>query len=342
MEGDDLDNSQFSVLVRYSEGMMTAAGVVTLFIMIIGVIGNLLTAIALLRHSKIRTVAAAFIASLCVSDLLFCCLVLPFAASQFFHGKWIHGDALCSLVPMMRYGSVGVSLISVATISINRYILIAYPNVYPQIYTKTKVALYIAAIWIFSYGLMMPTFLGVWGTFGRDDKLGTCSINRDANGRSPKVALFMFGFAMPCLVIIISYANIYWVVRQSQKRVAQHSSSNLNTRRSEMHITKMVIVIFVAFVVCYLPLTIVKIFDPQLRFPAIHITAYLLLYTACCINPVIYVTMNKQYRDAYWATLRCTSRSYRFDSKSPDNVQNSKSFMSVSYLKNMVAKNPKG
>lgn len=41
---------------------MTAAGVVTLFIMIIGVIGNLLTAIALLRHSKIRTVAAAFIA----------------------------------------------------------------------------------------------------------------------------------------------------------------------------------------------------------------------------------------------------------------------------------------
>lgn len=59
--------------------------------------------------------------SLCISDLLFCFIALPFAASQFFHGKWIHGDILCSLVPLMRYGSVGVSLLSIAMISINRY-----------------------------------------------------------------------------------------------------------------------------------------------------------------------------------------------------------------------------
>lgn len=42
--------------------MLTAAGVFTILIMLIGVIGNVLTIVALLRHSKIRTVAAAFIA----------------------------------------------------------------------------------------------------------------------------------------------------------------------------------------------------------------------------------------------------------------------------------------
>ncbi|XP_017782985.1 PREDICTED: G-protein coupled receptor moody-like isoform X2 [Nicrophorus vespilloides] len=323
----------------YSKPMLTAAGVITLIIMVIGVIGNLLTVVALVRHSKIRTVAAAFIASLCISDLLFCFLVLPFAASQFFHGTWIHGDILCTLVPMMRYGSVGVSLLSVATISINRYILIAFPGLYPRIYTKLKVAIYIGIIWIFSYGLQIPTLFKIWGVFGFDNKLGTCSINPDENGHSPKTALFVLGFALPCIIIIICYAKIYWVVRKSHERLAQHTTS-VNTKRSEMHITKMVIVIFACFVVCYLPLTIVKVFDPDVHNAPIHVMGYILLYLACCVNPVIYVTMNKQYREAYLDTLRCRLVS-NFDSNTP-NVQNSKTHMSVSYLRNVVFNsNPK-
>lgn len=42
--------------------MLTTAGVITIITMIVGVVGNSLTVVALLRHSKIRTVAAAFIA----------------------------------------------------------------------------------------------------------------------------------------------------------------------------------------------------------------------------------------------------------------------------------------
>lgn len=44
--------------------MLTVAGVITLITMIVGVVGNSLTIVALVRHSKIRTVAAAFIARL--------------------------------------------------------------------------------------------------------------------------------------------------------------------------------------------------------------------------------------------------------------------------------------
>lgn len=131
---------------------------------------------------------------------MFCFLVLPFGASQFFHGTWIHGETLCILVPMLRYGSVGVSLLSVATISVNRYILIAFPSLYQRIFTKVKVVLYIAGIWVFSYGLQIPTLMGVWGVFGFDKKLGTCSINPDRNGRTSKTAMFLIGFVLPCVV----------------------------------------------------------------------------------------------------------------------------------------------
>lgn len=332
------DRSQFSELLRYSKPMLTAAGVITLCIMVVGVIGNCLTIIALIRHSKLRTVAAAFIASLCISDLLFCFTVLPFAASQFFHGTWIHGDVLCTLIPLMRYGSVGVSLISIATISINRYILIAKPHLYPKIYTRLKVSLYIGVTWAFSYGLQVPTIFGVWGVFGLDKNLGTCSINPDQNGHSPKTALFVLGFATPCLIIVICYAKIYWVVRESHQRLQQHSdtSNTVKTKRSEMHITKMVLVIFFCFVICYLPLTIVKVYDPKVRHAPVHVLAYLLLYLAACANPVIYVSMNKQYRHAYLDTVRCAMAPTHESSTPAPPLKHlhHEHSLSVSYLKN--------
>lgn len=268
---------------------------------------------------------------------MFCFLVLPFAASQFFHGTWIHGKTLCTMVPMLRYGCVGVSLLSIAIISINRYILIAWPHLYPTIYTKAKVACYIGGIWLFSYGLQIPTLLGKWGTFGFDEKLGTCSINKDENGNSSKTAFFVLGFALPCVIIVVCYAEIFWTVRKSHKRMKQHSSGT-NCKRSEMKITKMVLVIFICFVVCYLPITIVKIFDPDVQHAPLHVLGYILIYISSCVNPVVYVTMNKQYRQAYLDTLRC-SYSGNLDSTQQPPSQSphqSKTQLSVAFLKNIV------
>lgn len=61
-----------------------------------------------------------YICSLCVADFLFCVLVLPFNAMRFIQGTWTHGDLLCRLVPFVQYGNVGVSLLCIAMITINR------------------------------------------------------------------------------------------------------------------------------------------------------------------------------------------------------------------------------
>ena len=146
--------------------MLTMAAVLTILVMILGVSGNLLTIVALLRCPRVRNVAAAFIIrsvppdsrtlscvdvepwsrgsgelefgslkpvllfcrSLCVADLLFCVTVLPFSASRFIHGTWTHGGALCTVVPFMRYGNVGVSLLSIAMITVNRCASPAWPE----------------------------------------------------------------------------------------------------------------------------------------------------------------------------------------------------------------------
>ncbi|XP_061392890.1 G-protein coupled receptor moody [Musca vetustissima] len=343
----------------FSSSMLTFAAIMTLLIMIVGIFGNFLTVAALIKCPKVRNVAAAFIMSLCIADLLFCALVLPFSAYRFIEGTWEPRDVLCKMIPFIQYGNIGVSLLCIAMITINRYVMIAHHNSYGKIYKRHWIAAMIVFCWVFSYGMQLPTLVGAWGTFGYDPKLGTCSIREDDHGHSSKTALFITAFVIPCLIIIACYTKIFWVVHKSEQRLKRHankqnsipnnlrpppsagsnvetgnlqsrvsSSSSFSTdvkqesvqkqpttrikdqrevraKRNEWRITKMVLAIFLSFVVCYLPITIAKVADQDVEHPNLHILSYIMLYLSACINPIIYVIMNKQYRKAYKTVIMC-------------------------------------
>lgn len=80
---------------------------------------------------------------------------------------------------------------------------------------------------------------------------------------------------------------------------------DVKAKRNEWRITKMVLAIFLSFVCCYLPITLTKVADKDVRYPAFHIIGYIMLYLSSCINPIIYVIMNKQYRQAYKTVILC-------------------------------------
>lgn len=100
----------------------------------------------------------------------------------------------------------------------------------------------IAACWLFSYGMQLPTLLGEWGRFGYDSRLQTCSIMTDDHGHSSKTTLFITAFVIPCLVIIACYAKIFWVVHKSEQRLKRHATkqnsipNNLRPLASKIHI----------------------------------------------------------------------------------------------------------
>lgn len=200
-------------------------------------------------------------------------------------------------------------------ITVNRYIMIAHYNVYNRIYKKVWIGAMIAICWVLSFGMQIPTLLGVWGVFGLDSKLGTCTILKDDSGNSSKTALFVIAFVIPCCVIVCCYARIFCVVHKSESRMREHAAGipkskpkskekrELKTKRNEWRITKMVLAIFLSFLICYLPITIVKVADNEVQFPGFHVLGYIMLYLSACINPIIYVIMNKQYRQAYKTVL---------------------------------------
>lgn len=92
---------------------------------------------------------------------------------------------------------------------------------------------------------------------------------------------------------------------QSTKTKKLTDQREAKQKRNEWRITKMVLAIFLSFVACYLPITIIKVVDKDANWPGLHIFGYIMLYLSACINPIIYVIMNRQYRQAYKSVLLC-------------------------------------
>ncbi|KAI4487584.1 hypothetical protein M0804_005733 [Polistes exclamans] len=194
-----------------------AAGCCILF-MLIGIPGNLITVAALFRTKKLKNATTIFIMNLSFSDLMFCCFNLPLATSTFWHRYWLHGTLLCRLFPLLRYGLVAVSLFTVLTIAINRYVMIGHPRLYPKLYKTKYLIPMILATWIFGFSFLIITWFGHWGRFGLDTAIGSCSILPDVHGRNPKEFLFVIAFLTPCVAIVVCYARIFYIVRKTASK----------------------------------------------------------------------------------------------------------------------------
>ncbi|KAL9879953.1 G-protein coupled receptor moody isoform 1-T3 [Glossina fuscipes fuscipes] len=434
--------TSYELFEGYNEKLLEFAAIACTVFLVIGVPGNILTIIALTKGKQNRNATAIFIINLSISDLLFGCFNLPLAASTFFRRTWAHGDLLCRLLPLLRYGLLAVSLFTVSLITINRYVIIAHPRQYTRIYQRRYLTFMVMGAWLMAFSIMVPTWRGVWGKFGLDINIGSCSILPDRNGRSPKVILFLLAFLVPCICIVFCYARIFYLVRKAafrtrepatspkhrishatepiiinpirhqtyacdtvndenrkpftvnedleyidvnysfedlpisyeqishencvsnlqskainnlqtitktkenfinpspvkepenllgqlcvRKPSVKNSATRFSSRKNhyvamgntsnassiypgrmgqkDRRLLKMIFVIFISFVICYLPITITKIWEGGRRNHLFNISGYLLVYLTTCINPIIYVMMSSEYREAYWNLLRC-------------------------------------
>ncbi|KAK8392930.1 hypothetical protein O3P69_013153 [Scylla paramamosain] len=225
VEDDSGSQGDVARLIHYPRSATIFAAIASILFIVVGILGNLITIVALSKNRKLRFHATtAFVISLCVSDLLFCSINLPLTASRYIHEAWVLGDALCSVFPFFFYGNVATSLLNMVAITVNRYILIAHHNLYDRVYRQHFIYLMIAFIWLFSFGMMVPPLLGVWGQLGLDPPTFSCTILK-SNGSSPKKFLFLFGFLLPMIAIIACYSAIYYKVKQSRRNVAAHTNN---------------------------------------------------------------------------------------------------------------------
>lgn len=149
---------------------------------------------------------------------------------------------------------------------------------------------------------------------GLDEATFSCTILKK-NGKSIKKTLFLIGFLLPCIVIIVSYSCIYLTVLRQKRKMETHRnykvSSNESVFTSKKHkednrLTAMMVSIFGCFLGCFLPLMLANVVDDERKtnYPWFHIMASIMAWASSVINPVIYAASNRNYRIAYYNTIK--------------------------------------
>jgi hypothetical protein len=66
--------------------------------------------------------------------------------------------------------------------------------------------------------------------------------------------------------------------QQAIKSTKLKDQRDAKQKRNEWRITRMIFVIFLSFICCYLPITIIKIGDKDVNWPVLHIIGYIMIY----------------------------------------------------------------
>ncbi|KAI4898383.1 hypothetical protein NFI96_033761 [Prochilodus magdalenae] len=284
------------------DGFSVTMAVLHLAVCVVGLAGNALVIVAILKLDKMSSATTVYIFNLALADGLFM-VGLPFVAFQNFRNQWIFGDLACKLVMILDGINQFTSVFCLTVMSVDRYMALVDPLRFARWRTPKRAKIISAVLWLFSllpvlpmavhfnvqYGMCMAdTFMVQWWmTF--------------------LTYTFVLGFVLPFVVMIVFYTALVMTLRSARQRGT--SSSTQESQRLEKQVTKMVVAVIVVFGVCWLPFYVFNFCalygtNVMLAFARGFEIAVLLSYSWSCANPILYACLSETF-GRYFRTLLC-------------------------------------
>ncbi len=254
-------------------------------ISVLGVALNLLLLLAFLKDPLkcFRNSGTYLVMNLTVSDCL-TCLLAPFLLVWDVIPGWYW------IFEFFAFWFGTASFVTIASISIDRFLLVAYP-IRHRIKMKRKlIIVWLATIWIVSCTFPLIRLF----------------YNRKNNER---VAVYIFAVSMMVTSAVV-YALTYWKLRKQAKNVALQNSRK--SRAQEIRILKekkflntIVIIACVAFLSIVPSLVFFQIYDSLRWWSDILVKIFIeifrfIFYTNFAVNPIIYVIRLPNYRKTFY------------------------------------------
>lgn len=267
-----------------TRGFYNAYVLLLIIMIIIGFIGNSLVCFAFLKCKKLRmNVENYFITSLAVADLL----VILFQIPVKIHTT-LHNDHFCASLEVCRMYAISDELFFAASITnllvltIDRYITITRPFDYRRIISPFRSKVMITLVWAYAslWGIL-TNYNPATGLLDRFMiKNSHCRVTEE-NYLYTWIELAIV-FFIPCIVMLFVYIRIFRISLSHAKNIehevrrvsAQRRSSNggrnsisrisfliqqssfFTNRKLEARATKVLVIVYGTFVVCWLPVVI--------------------------------------------------------------------------------------
>ncbi|KAJ8383193.1 hypothetical protein SKAU_G00039710 [Synaphobranchus kaupii] len=302
--------------------------IISCLIFTVGIVGNATLLRIIYQNKCMRNGPNALIASLALGDLIYITIDIPINVYKLLAGRWLLEDHplglfLCKLVPFLQKASVGITVLNLCALSVDRYRAVASWSRVQGVGIPLLTAVEIISIWVLSIILAVPEAIGFnMVTFDYNNMtLKTCMLKP----QSPFMMFYMnakdwwlfgFYFCVPLACTAIFYTLMTGEMlhrRKGSLRIAL--SEHLKQRRE---VAKAVFCLVLIFALCWFPLHLSRILKKLMYVPSdtercdllnfLLVLDYLSINLATvnsCINPIILYFVSKKFKNCFKSCLCC-------------------------------------
>ncbi|XP_037012831.2 neuromedin-U receptor 2 [Artibeus jamaicensis] len=289
--------------------------VVYTLIFVVGVTGNLLVCLVILRHQSMKTPTNYYLFSLAVSDLLVLLLGMPLEVYEMWRNyPFLFGPVGCYFKTALFETVCFSSILSVTTVSVERYVAVRHPFRAKLESTRRRALRVLGLIWSFSVLFSLPntSIHGIKFHYFPNGSMvpgsATCTVIKPMWIYNLIIQLTSFLFyILPMTVISILYYLMGLRLTKDQTLEAEEITANIQ-RPSRKSVTKMLFVLVLVFAICWTPFHIDRLFFSFVEewteslaavFNLIHVVSGVFFYLSSAVNPIIYNLLSHRFRTAF-------------------------------------------
>nr|CAA19658.1 EG:121E7.2 [Drosophila melanogaster] len=257
-----------------------------------------------------RSTTNLLIINLAVSDILFVIFCVPFTATDYVLPEWPFGNVWCKFVQYMIVVTCHCSVYTLVLMSFDRFLAVVHPVTSMSLRTERNATLY----------------LSPWLLTNSSDK----------NQSVPDLAqtqqkIFIYAFSAFCILFQVSFflssyvapltliCFLYMGMLARLWKSAPGCKPSAESRKGKRRVTRMVVVVVLAFAICWLPIHVILVLKALNLYGGSHLSviiqiiSHVVAYTNSCINPILYAFLSDNFRKAFRKVGNASIYQYIYD-----------------------------
>ena len=294
--------ASFDVPFSKTESALIVLAMALIFFM--ALVGNAVVITVISRVSSMHTPTNLLLLNLSVADIFVAVFFILFSTiTMYISQHWIFGAFLCKVVPFIQLTAARVSILSLAVISVERYLTVCKPKDWRL--SVRHIRRIIAVLWL--VGMVSATPMLVVKDVSEFNGKTYC-LETGWTFDEEKfytTIIFVILYLVPITLMSVAYFNIGIKVWSSAKTT---SSQRRYASIAKQKTTKMCLALVISFVVSWTPVYVVtlerswgtSIYD--LSSNTRHLLFALttgLAASNCATNPVLYCFMSHKFKNAF-------------------------------------------
>ncbi|XP_050815610.1 G-protein coupled receptor 26 [Gopherus flavomarginatus] len=291
-------------------------------LILVSLLSNVLVLICFLYSADIRKqVPGLFILNLTFSNLLMTVLNMPLTLAGIIYKNQPGGDQFCHMVGFLETFLTTNSMLSMAALSIDRWIAVVFPLSYHSKMRYKDAALILSYTWLHS--VSFPIVAASLSWVGFHHLYASCTLYNNRSEERTQFVIFtgifhILSFLLSLVVLCFTYLKVLKVARFHCKRIDVITMQTLvllvdihpsvrercleEQKRRRQRATKKISTFIGTFILCFAPYVITRLVELSSVVPINShwgVVSKCLAYSKAVSDPFVYSLLRHQYKTTW-------------------------------------------